>query len=135
MSLKNPYQHFDNYILRTPLFSVDFYKLITKNKDTTDKELKAFCNDKRIQEAIFLASPDLYQEFKKWLNNQLSPEKNEKMSDAVLKYLSRMSSRCTPFGLFAGTAIGEVSSQTTIELQSKNNNNRHTRLDMNYLVA
>jgi len=135
MGVKNPYQYFSNYVLRVPLFSIDFFKSITKNKITTEEELKKICKDKRIQEAIFLASPDLYQEFIKWLNNKLNSEKSERMSYAVLKYLSRMSSRCTPFGLFAGTTVGELKNETVIKLHPNQYNKRHTRLDMNYLVA
>lgn len=135
MNIKNPYNYFSKYVLRVPLFSVDFFNSITKNENTTEEELKKICKDKRIQEAIFLASPSLFQEFTKWINNGLNSNKSERMSYSVLKYLSRMSSRCTPFGLFAGTAVGEVNDKTAIELRSNRTNNRHTRLDMNYLVA
>ncbi|MCH7525426.1 MAG: lantibiotic dehydratase family protein [Bacteroidetes bacterium] len=134
-SKKIPYKNFSKYVLRTPLFSVDFFKSITKNKTTTDEELKSICKDKRIIEAIFLASPDLSNEVNKWLNDELNDEKSERIKYSVFKYLSRMSSRCTPFGLFAGTAVGEFSNSTHIELDKNFKNNRHTRLDMNYLVA
>lgn len=137
MSLKDiPYNNFSKFVLRTPLFSVDFFKSITK-EDTIDVEvLKSILrNDKRVREAIFLASPSLLEEINKWLDGKLNDEKSEKIEFSVLKYLSRMSSRCTPFGLFAGTALGEFSNQTKIELQPNVNNARHTRLDMNYLVA
>lgn len=133
--VKNPYKIFNNYVLRTPLFSVDFFKSITKNKNTTDEELKNICQNKRIKEAIFLASPDLSNELNKWLNGKLNDEKSENIKYSVFKYLSRMSSRCTPFGLFAGTTVGEFSHSTHIELDENFKNTRHTRLDMNYLVA
>lgn len=132
---KNPYKNFSKYVLRTPLFPVDFFKSITKNTTILEEDLKAICKDKRIKEAIFLASPDLSSEINKWINNQLNEEKSKKIRYSVLKYLSRMSSRCTPFGLFAGTAVGEFNNTTNIELEQNTKNNRHTRLDMNYLVA
>ncbi|SEK69564.1 Lantibiotic dehydratase, C terminus [Aquimarina amphilecti] len=130
------YKNFPKYVLRTPLFSFSFYKELTKNEILDQEELKKVCGDKIVKEAIFLASPSLYQEFEKWLNGEIKEKSaSERMMYSVLKYLSRMSSRCTPFGLFAGTAVGDFSATTSIELSGKSKNNRHTRLDMNYLVA
>ncbi|WP_298314405.1 lantibiotic dehydratase family protein [uncultured Aquimarina sp.] len=130
------YKNFPKYVLRTPLFSFSFYKELTQNKTLNEEDLKQVCSDKIIKEAIFLASPSLYQEFEKWLKGNLKEKAaSERMMYSVLKYVSRMSSRCTPFGLFAGTAVGNFSDTTNIELLDKSKNNRHTRLDMNYLVA
>ncbi len=130
------YKNFPKYVLRTPLFSFSFYKNLTQDAVLEEEVLRKVCEDKIIKEAIFLASPALYSEFEKWLKGEIKDrDKSDRMMYSVLKYISRMSSRCTPFGLFAGTAVGEFSEQTQIELQDKAKNGRHTRLDMNYLVA
>ncbi|MDH7447402.1 lantibiotic dehydratase family protein [Aquimarina sp. 2201CG14-23] len=130
------YKNFPKYVLRTPLFPFSFYKKLTQNTTLEEEELKKVCSDDIIKEAIFLASPSLYQEFEKWLKGHIKEKAaSERIMHAVLKYISRMSSRCTPFGLFAGTTVGKFSDKTHIELLDKSKNKRHTRLDMNYLVA
>jgi len=133
---KNPYQNFENYVLRTPVLPHSFFRTLTKNTIISDDSLKKACQNKIIMEAIFLASPSLYGELRRWLKGEITEAKEaKKIVYSTLKYLSRMSSRCTPFGLFAGTAVGSFGESTNIELKHFSDFQRHTRLDMNYLVA
>lgn len=130
------YTHFPKYVLRTPLLPLSFFLELTKEPELTQEALKEACQENHIKEALFLASPSLYTAFEKWLDGNLTNANDrERMTYSILKYLSRMSSRCTPFGLFAGTAVGAFEDKTTILLKNTNQNGRHTRLDMNYLVA
>ena len=136
MNSKNNYKPFNRYVLRTPLLPIDFKSKILFGKTITDEQLKDILEDKIVQESIFLASPILLEQVIKWLNNEIkSIVKIEKLKISVLKYISRMSSRCTPFGLFAGCSVGEFSNLTNIKLNNSELNHRHTRFDMNYLVA
>ena len=133
--MKIPYQNFSNYILRTPLLDFGFYKRLTSEDVVSDQQLKqAYCNP-IIKEAIFLASPTVYFELEKWLNEELDPKKIKKIKNSLLKYLTRLSTRCTPFGIFAGCALGDFTADTQIIAAKPESAQRHTRLDMNYLVA
>ena len=75
-----------------------------------------------------MASPILFEEIKKWTEGKKTDDTN-KIKISFLKYLSRMSSRPTPFGLFSGCSIGAFDQQNNIERKNVLNN-RHTRLDM-----
>ncbi|TMM59137.1 hypothetical protein FEE95_06815 [Maribacter algarum] len=132
---KNPYSEFSNFVLRTPLLPFEFYKTLTSKKEVTTNELKTACANPVIKEAIFLASPSLLFEMEKWLANDLDSDKEEKLKHSLLKYITRMTTRCTPFGIFAGCATGTLEENTLIKLDSFTGNKRYTRLDMNYLVA
>ncbi|WP_299679492.1 lantibiotic dehydratase family protein [uncultured Dokdonia sp.] len=129
------YTNFSKYVLRTPLLPLNFFLELTKDTILTQDDLKKICQESHIKEALFLASPSLYTAFEKWLDGQVNAVDSERMTYSILKYLSRMSSRCTPFGLFAGTAVGAFGESTDIVLKKSVANKRHTRLDMNYLVA
>ncbi|MBO9586969.1 MAG: lantibiotic dehydratase family protein [Flavobacterium sp.] len=138
MSNKNPYQAFNKFILRTPLYSLDFYKNFTKKTNLNDEDFLSLINDPVLREAIYIASPVLYNAILKWINKEETgkgSENPEKLKLSILKYISRLSSRCTPFGLFAGCTIGNITSTTNIVLNGATHNKRHTRFDMNYLVA
>jgi len=130
------YQHFSKYVLRAPLFPLSFFYTLTANTSISENDLQEACQSPIIKEALFLASPSLYKEFEKWMNGEIKQQEDkERICYTLLKYISRMSSRCTPFGLFAGTALGTFDTETAIQLFSNDQHHRHTRLDMNYLVA
>jgi hypothetical protein len=138
-----PYQFFEEYVVRTPLLSCrDFLEKINENT-LSDKELKEICSDTVFQEAIYLASPYLYEELVQWLMSEErnSSHPNEKLKNTILKYHSRMSTRCTPFGLFSGVGLGKFRDEISILAANNSDTStplsvtRDTKLDMHFLVS
>ncbi|HYE89094.1 MAG TPA: lantibiotic dehydratase [Vicinamibacterales bacterium] len=85
-----------------------------------------------ILEAIFLASPALHGEVVKWLaNDKADPD----LEQALTRYLQRMASRSTPFGLFAGCSLGRLDSSTDLVLAASSDYRRNARIDNDYLFA
>ncbi|MBV6485708.1 MAG: Nisin biosynthesis protein NisB [Flavobacteriales bacterium] len=116
-----------NIIFRTPL---KFFKS-RFNKE----ELQQFFTQKDVQEALFLSSPNLLSEFKKWQNGGITAKtEEEKLIFSLLKYALRMHSRCTPYGLFASCGVVENNDDNNIII-SKEDYKRSTRLDMNFTCA
>ncbi len=85
-----------------------------------------------VREAIFLASPSLDERIPVWLADPDS-DAGHGIEVGIVKYLSRMAARCTPFGLFAGNTLGTIGRATRLEIQESGAAVRHTRLDMDYL--
>lgn len=119
------YLYHHKTILRLPLkpFKANF----------SEPELRKLFSQKDIQEALFLASPNLLIECEKWLKNDYSDKREEeKLIFSLLKYALRMHSRCTPYGLFAG--CGVLENENNIVINPKEFK-RKTRLDMNFTCA
>ena len=113
-------------IVRTP--SLPF------NDDISEEFLKQFLDNPTFTEALYLASPVLFQEAINWKNDRVTdPKKLIKIPISLGKYYLRMCSRCTPFGLFAGCGVIEWSEETTLKLASETK--RKTRLDMHFAGA
>ncbi len=130
----NRYQPFDHFLLRSPLFPLQ------KISSFTEEKLKTLFLDPVIGEAIFLASPILHNECLKWVNNNIKEKKEEqRIIYSLMRYLLRMTTRCTPFGLFAGCTTGEWTdrqdTQKEFLLSPQSSYRSHTRLDMHYLCA
>lgn len=130
-----PYTAFNEFILRVPILSLDFFVNLTSGDEVSEKSLQNAFQNPVIREAVFLASPTLFFELQKWIAGDLDSKKAQRVTTSFLKYLSRMSSRCTPFGLFAGCATGNFSEITRLEIGASTEHRRFTRPDMNYLVA
>jgi len=121
------YLRFKNFVFRTPLLPLYAFFIEMEKLEKTDKYWMQFLQNPLLQEAIFLASPILFDEIGKYLSGYLIKEKDlEKLKCAVLRYFSRMTSRCTPFGLFAGFSIGEF---CTIEPQPDDERNRKPKVE------
>lgn len=128
------YESFNTYVFRTPFFP--FQKLLHKLDilETDENSWVDFLSDSHLQEAIFIGSPILYDEIQKFLSGYLVLKKDVyRLKMSVLRYFTRMSSRCTPFGLFAGISLGKLSDETNIVLAPTKEYKRTTRLDMNFL--
>lgn len=126
---------FSSYVLRTPLFPLSFYLDLLENY-SLEKAAEVY-QIPLVKEALGLASPDLVKELDKWLKKEesLSAEKAKKLEITFLKYIARMSSRCTPFGLFAGCSMGRIAGETKITLGESDQYKRNTQFDMQFWVA
>ncbi|MBQ0734567.1 lantibiotic dehydratase family protein [Aquimarina celericrescens] len=122
-----PHTLLDRYVLRTPIFSSKVLH------DISSEKIKELCKDPIVSEAIFLASPELHAEMQKYLTDK--DYDNPRLESSLLKYITRMGYRCTPFGLFAGISVGRLNGETNIELNDIAQFTRTTRLDMNYLCS
>lgn len=119
-------KQFENcYILRTPQFKID--RLVT----TEEELIKEFQNP-LVREALYAASIDLFNELISLEKgeNRL-PAKREKIIIGLYKYFTRMCSRPTPFGTFAGISTGHFGEKNDVVISEKCK--AHVRLDMDYL--
>lgn len=141
---KFPYHFFDEYVVRTPVFSYKtFIEHISKDQ-ISDDELKEIYSNTFFQEAVYLASPYLYDELKQWIysEKEFSPKDHYRLKNTLLKYYSRISSRPTPFGLFSGVGIGTFIKEgavgtptSSIPKYTDSEKVRDTKLDMHFLVS
>lgn len=99
------------------------------------EEIKQVFTTPYLAEAIYIASPELSSELRKWQEGQVMSEKDqEKLVLSLFRYLLRMSTRCTPYGLFAGCSTGYTGSATNVYIQPVQAHKQHCRLDMNYVA-
>jgi len=126
---------FSHYVLRTPLFPLTFYWDVLENY--SEETLLLQFENPYVREAIRMASPELLTVLDKWKADpsSLSDKKRNSLQLSLLKYIARISARCTPFGLFAGCTVGKITSETNIILNSPENFSRFTQFDMQFWLA
>ncbi|PWK25242.1 thiopeptide-type bacteriocin biosynthesis protein [Arcicella aurantiaca] len=116
----------DKLIIRTPTFPF--------SDNLSEAFLKQILDNPKFAEAVYLASPVLFQDAIQWKDGKITdPKKLQKIPLSLGKYYTRMCSRCTPFGLFAGCGVVEWNEVTDIEVATQSG--RNTRLDMHFAGA
>jgi thiopeptide-type bacteriocin biosynthesis protein len=134
------FQHYktDFFFLRTPLYPLEklrvFYDQLAITGETRKKELFSdILNEPTFREALFLASPDFYQQIQRYLEGKITDARQiAKIEWSLLKYYTRSCYRCTPFGIFAAGSMGSMGDHTSITFDN-DQLERHVRLDMSYL--
>ena len=145
------FRHSGFFVLRTPLLpakGLDHLQAGTEAASGRPAELEAaWSRDMselrerlrrqmgrpEVREALFLASSDLYEECSQWLDDP-DAECEDRMLYSLMRYFLRMSGRCTPFGLFASTSVGNVCGETRLEFGRESSFVRRTRLDMGFIL-
>lgn len=123
-----PFSFYPRQVLRTPRLSLRL--------QISGLKLEDLVSDASLMEAIFLASPSLHAQLTKYAEGLIGSEKEaRKLFQSVTKYLIRMSSRCTPFGLFSGCSVVSWNEGATNVVRDDRSQDRHTRFDMHYLCA
>lgn len=130
----------DFFLLRIPLFPYqhlfNFFKIIQENPNGLSNELKKIYQDPLVQEALYIATPVLYKETLKYLNNEIfNKKKVAKIEASLIDYYRRMCSECTPFGLFGNFMPGVYGNTTDMFLAENNKVHRLIRFDMECLCA
>ncbi|MDD4204555.1 MAG: lantibiotic dehydratase family protein, partial [Candidatus Delongbacteria bacterium] len=134
--VKKIYEVFDDFIFRSPVYPYNFLNKFIKESTVEDVYFYNILENDIVKEALFLASPGLLEELQRLSKGAKKDETYlEELRISLAKYLLRMASRCTPFGLFAGFSLGKFGENTDIELKRIDEYRSHTRFDMNYLVA
>lgn len=152
--------HSGFFVLRTPLLPIE--ELLAWSSDLTARELwqggadgsvvekawladvevlrvrlRAVMNRPEPMHALFIASPSLVEaidgrKHEPWGKRGLQAER------AIVRYVTRMCTRATPFGLFSGCSLGLIDSArnfTALVIEPRERYCPHSRLDAGYVHA
>lgn len=122
------------FVARTPLFPVEEFFKLTTVPDVTKYLLHLFQNRSELREAIAVASPNLYETLLKMIEKAPANLKDtEKAISSLFKYVIRMATRATPFGLFSFVSLGTWTETTSATLDLSQVKKR-ARPDMEWLM-
>lgn len=127
-------QHYDFFVLRRPVATLESLETFsTKTGSALAADLRHWFGDPLHLRALEVASPVFHARVCEWLSG--TPLSDEaKIITTLHKYLIRMTTRSTPYGLFAGCTLGRVATQTQLQV-SPNDLIINARLDIECLQA
>ena len=140
LSMTKPTQTYLNCFhqlsLRTPLLPYNFNQELQQIEFKRGNELMKYFEIPKINLALQIASPILHKELKRLKSkNKTEHKKAKTIYHSLYKYLLRMSSRPTPFGLFAGYTNGRMGAETKILFNNKIDNFVYTRKRLESAVS
>lgn len=128
------YSLLDYFMLRSPLMPFQVYsEMSSLEGEQAEEQLFQLMKNREIREAIYVSSPSLYHSLIKLEKFSDSPKKNQLIKSA-LKYLIRMSTRPTPFGLCSGVEAGRIGDKTDLVIPDNRQFKKRARPDMEWLL-
>jgi thiopeptide-type bacteriocin biosynthesis protein len=132
------------FVLRAPTLPIDLLQAAlnwdTSGEDTSsdgaaaacDRALQDWIADPWVTTALYLASPTLVDRLADWAAHP-TDEAFARIRPALLRYFIRMTSRPTPFGLFASFTTGRVGPSLEVALGPRAALRRSSWLDLGFL--
>lgn len=125
VTLRSSYEPLDFVVVRAPLLPVESYCAIGDSRD-----LSSVSGIPEVRRALAVGSPALLAALEK---SELPARKSVQLESKLLRYLIRMSTRPTPYGLFAGVALARWG-KTNLALSGPPHRMR-TRPDMEWILG
>jgi thiopeptide-type bacteriocin biosynthesis protein len=122
------YEPLDSLQVRTPLFPVEAYLALGQAENATADALAV--SNPRVQRALAVGSLALLDELKR---ASASSRDHARGQRKLLRYLVRMATRPTPYGLFVGVGIAHFGDATDLQL-AEHAYTTQTRPDMGWLL-
>lgn len=113
----------------------DLDNVLQASHDSCAQVIQELAAQPEIIQAVAVASPSLLESLKHLQHSEGSPARKKRAFASLLRYLIRMSTRPTPFGLFSGVALGTFTGETQAHLASPAIAHFRTRPDMSWLLA
>lgn len=101
----------------------------------TFEVVRRHTQDPVVRQALAIASADLSHGLRRVQHGNGDPRRTERAYAALFRYLVRMSTRPTPFGLFAAVGFGNLGAATTLRLDAPSARRLRARPDMGWLVS
>jgi class I lanthipeptide synthase len=117
------YAPLDTVLVRAPLLPVEAYLALPADP-------RAALADPLVRSAVAVGSPDLLAQATR---DGAAPRREQRMLTKLQRYIIRMSTRPTPYGMFAGVALGRLGAGTDLRIGA---GPPHTRMrpDMAWLM-
>ncbi|MGW9493769.1 lantibiotic dehydratase [Streptomyces prasinus] len=121
------------FLLRAPVLPARTFLDLTEDPARTPGALVERARRPDVARALLVASEDLAGSLDRL--DELPEKRVRRLRSGLLRYLTRMATRPTPFGAFSGVAMGEFGAATTARLGQPEDHRLHVRADMGWLLA
>lgn len=125
--MKHYFEAGNFFLLRSPEYAFDKYNSIACGEMKCLDDLKEM--QEAFKEALIISTHDLLP---------MMLDRNElsfNVQKAIVKYFIRGTTRATPFGLFAGVALGQFGKHTNLQLGAIEHDKKRGRVDLGWLYC